>query len=89
MPWLSSEPPLPKPTPHINIKSSVSSSAFMPTEGAAVLAGNGWVCDLTVPARATEPCVVSLVLDNHTVTTDVANITRAGVVTQHDCPNTK
>jgi len=85
MPWLDTPPPLPKPSPHID--ASVSASAFEPT-ASPMLLGSGWVCDLTVPARATEPCTVSLVLDGATVTTTVANITRPGVVPKH-CPNTE
>ena len=101
MPWLEKSPPLPAPPPPsvAGVKDSVSDSDWGENSTSKFLSPSGWVCDLTVPAKATTPCVVSMLLcQGHVVTandgsiigapppgcqpvaTQIANITRAGVV---------
>jgi hypothetical protein len=90
MPWLAKSPPLPTPPPPgvSAVHSSVSSGDWAAHGEGSSLGPAGWVCDLSVPAKGAEPCVVTMVLDKHPVATMIANITRSGVVPNH-CPNTE
>ena len=92
MPWLNSTPPLPPPAPPLppaekDIHSSINAGDWGASDKEAPdLTPSGWVCDLTVPAKASQPCVVTLVLDGRPFGQPaIANITRPGVVPSH-CP---
>lgn len=88
MPWLNSTPPMPPiPPPAPDVASSVADASKWARTPNGTLLINGWVCDKTVPSKATEPAHVTIRLNNTHQATVQANLHRERLVSLGFCPD--